>query len=148
MSRSVLLAVCLAACACRDAAADTPKPQILLVELQCNDDGELTGMILAGRRIEQPKEKDWTQFDELTKRLRAILEKAPGVANPGEYVIEVDAPDNLKYEHIIRTISAVSGYVPETGGEPRPLAKAVRLKSKDDGRPLDDNLKLDLPKLK
>jgi hypothetical protein len=147
MRRAVFFVLSLvAACLCRDAAAQDAKPQILLVELQCDGDGELTGMVLAGRRIEQPKDKERTRFDELTKRLRAILEKTPGVPNPGEFIIEIDAPENLKYENIIQTFSAVNWYVPEKGGEPRPLAKKVRFKLKDD-KDKKTGIEFKLPKL-
>jgi hypothetical protein len=145
MSRVLPVAFITAGLIAIAAPAQAAKPQILLVELKAGADGEVTDIILAGRRIAPPKDSKRTRFEELTVRLRAMLELKPGVLRKEEFEIEIDAPDNLKYENIIQTISAVSAYLPEDGGEPRPLAKKVQFKSKGDARP-DPNFELKLPK--
>jgi hypothetical protein len=128
-------------------AADPPKPPepiVLHVGMTATTDGELQALLFEGKPIAVPADKKRTRFDELTSIIRKEMGTPPG-RDPKRFEVEIDAADDLKYEHIISAISAVSACLPEGGGEPRPLVSKVRFKPEDDARP-DPGFELKLPK--
>ncbi len=96
---------------------DLPDPEQLLpikVTLQADADGRLTVIRIGERTLPG----DAGGFAQLHNQIRESVGDAAG---PGSVAagpeVELDCDYHLKFEHVMRAITAVSGYVdPDTGG--------------------------------
>jgi biopolymer transport protein ExbD len=78
------------------------------IRLTANPDGTLGNILLRDRPL--------ASFDELHSQIIGIVgdDRGPGsVAEKTE--VELDCDYNLKYEHVIRAVTAVSGYLTDDG---------------------------------
>jgi len=78
------------------------------IKLTANADGSLASILLRDRPL--------ASFDELHSQIIGIVgnDRGPGsVADKTE--VELDCDYNLKYEHVIRAVTAVSGYITDDG---------------------------------
>jgi biopolymer transport protein ExbD len=124
-------------------AAKPTKPIVLRVAMTVAADGELL-ISLDGKPVPAPADKKRTRFDELTTRIRKATETPPG-GDPKRFEVELDAADEVKYEHIVSAIQAVSSCL-DDDGKPRPLVPKVKFKGKD-GAGTEPGLESKLPKM-
>ena len=90
--------------ATQGAPTDDPTFPPIMIRLEAGANGGLAGITMGDRRVEN--------MAELRSEVLGIVgtESGPGsVADETE--VEIDADYNLKYQHIIEAITAVSGYV-------------------------------------
>ncbi|MGB7323828.1 MAG: biopolymer transporter ExbD [Rubripirellula sp.] len=84
-------------------AASDPTDLPLKLRLRANDEGQLTGMSM--------NEIDLgTDFDKLRGNVVSMVGGNAPVAGDEGPELEIDTDYNLRYEYVIRAITAVSGY--------------------------------------
>ena len=102
------------------AASTTSQPSetpLVKVRLRANDDGELAGVQLGDRPLqEQP-------FLELQSQIRSMIGDAGGPGSTDQEV-EIEADYNLKYRYAMNAITAITGYV--ENGEQHKLVERIR----------------------
>ena len=102
------------------AASTTSQPSetpLVKVRLRANDDGELAGVQLGDRLLqEQP-------FLELQSQIRSMIGDAGGPGSTDQEV-EIEADYNLKYHYAMNAITAITGYV--ENGEQHKLVERIR----------------------
>jgi len=102
------------------AASTTSQPSetpLVKVRLRANDDGELAGVQLGDRPLqEQP-------FLELQSQIRSMIGDAGGPGSTDQEV-EIEADYNLKYHYAMNAITAITGYV--ENGEQHKLVERIR----------------------
>ena len=95
-------------------AAGTPRENLLedslpiQIKLTAAADGSLGSILLRDRPL--------ASFDDLHSQIIGIVgnDRGPGsVAEKTE--VELDCDYNLKYEHVIRAVTAISGYISDDG---------------------------------
>jgi biopolymer transport protein ExbD len=105
-------------------ASAGPSPLVAIpLRLTAGADGGLSGIHLGDRAL--------ADFDELRVSVRDLLGDGSPAASPpstelaAEFEVEIDADPTLHYEHTMRAITTVSGYV---GPDRRivPLARKIR----------------------
>jgi biopolymer transport protein ExbD len=96
--------------------SETP---LLKVRLRANEDGELAAVKLGDISIagEAP-------FYQLQSKVRELIGDAAG-PGPSDQEVEIDADFNLKYRYTMNAVTAVTGYVDETGKQHK-LIERVR----------------------
>ncbi|ASV76009.1 hypothetical protein THTE_3407 [Thermogutta terrifontis] len=77
------------------------------VRMTAGAGGELAGLFLAERRL--------SSFAELRDQVRALVGDASGPGGAGDAEVELDCDYDLRYEYVIRAITAVSGYIGPDG---------------------------------
>ena len=77
----------------------------LKVRLRANESGELTGILLHDQPLES--------FDQLHQEILGLLGDDTSTAEDAE--VEFKCDFDLNYEHVIRAITAVSGYIGRDG---------------------------------
>jgi biopolymer transport protein ExbD len=92
----------------RDALPDDHQLPPMKVRLEAGIQGELAGLSLNNNSFED--------FEQLHNYIIAIIgpERGPGSAQETAQV-ELDCDYNLRYEYVVRAITAVSGHLDETG---------------------------------
>jgi len=101
-------------------------PETIVVRLQADTQGELAALRYSGDAQANPS-PGRKPDDESFRRLRTFVEQRIGEARSAgqeEPAVTIAADDLLRYEHIIRTIDAVSG-TPDESGNVRPLARKI-----------------------
>jgi len=77
------------------------------VRMTAGPGGELAGLYLSERRL--------GNFSELREQVRALVGDSGGPGSAGDAEVELDCDYDLRYEYVIRAITAVSGYVAPDG---------------------------------
>lgn len=77
------------------------------VRMTAGPGGELVGLYLAERQL--------TNFAELRNQVRAVVADSAGPGSASDAEVELDCDYDLRYEYVIRAITAVSGYVAPDG---------------------------------
>ena len=104
----------------QQSTASTPSETPLLrVRLRANEDGELTAVQLGDVSLagEAP-------FYQLQSKVRELIGDTAG-PGPTDQEVEIHADFNLKYLYTMNAITAVSGYIDETGQQHK-LIERVR----------------------
>lgn len=97
-------------------------PETILIRLKADQAGELAELRYSGD-APTGRKPDAETF----RRLRVFVEQRIGEARAAgqeEPEVKIAADDLLRYEHIIRTIDAVSA-APDEAGNVRPLARKI-----------------------
>lgn len=88
------------------------------LRLTANDDGQLTSILLNDNNL-------GTDFEQLRASILAIVGTAAGPAPDGEGPeVEIDTDYNLRYENVVKAITAVSGY--KVDGQPVKLIEKIK----------------------
>lgn len=100
--------------------ASTPSETPLLkVRLQAGENGELAGVQFGDVNITGN-----APFYQLQTKIRELVGDGAG-PGPSDQEVEIDADFNLKYRYAMNAITAVTGYIDETG-EQHKLIERVR----------------------
>jgi len=94
----------------------------LNLRLKCNDQGVLTSLMLGD--LSFGAEAD--SFARLHMHIRSLVKDEGGPGTASEQEVEIDADYDLRYDYIIRSITALSGYFDENG-QRHVLIKKIRL---------------------
>jgi len=99
------------------------------VRLKAADDGGLAGMQMNDRTL--------TSFKDLQNQIRVLVGGDRPDALGGDAEVELDCDHHLKFEYVIRAVSAVSGYVTADGQQIVRLVDKVKFAPprKRDSRP-------------
>ena len=89
----------------RGAVEENPVPPIR-VQMTAADDGSRAGLKLNGEAV--------GDFDDLRRRIVDLVGTGPG-SNADKAEVELDCDYNLKYDNVVRAITAVSGMVQPDG---------------------------------
>lgn len=104
----------------QQSVASTPSETPLLkVRLRAGDDGELAALQLGDVSFSGD-----APFYQLQTKIRELIGDAAG-PRPSDQEVEIDADFSLKYRYAMNAITAVTGYVDETG-EQHKLIERVR----------------------
>ena len=88
--------------------------------MKAGPDGDLVEMRLAGRSFGNEP----TAFARLHQQIRGMVDDAGGPGTASELEIELDCDYNLNYEHVMRAITAVTGYI--ENGQPHKLIEKIK----------------------
>jgi hypothetical protein len=77
--------------------------------MRANDDGDCTNLVLGERSFNGPESERW---DQLHNYVASIVGEGSAAASAE---VELDCDYNLKYENVIKAITAVSGQVGADG---------------------------------
>jgi biopolymer transport protein ExbD len=81
----------------------------LKLRMQANNDGDCTNLVLGERSFNGPESERW---DQLHNYVASIVGEGSAAASAE---VELDCDYNLKYENVIKAITAVSGQVGADG---------------------------------
>ena len=93
-------------------------PMTLVMKARPN--GELADLRLAGRSFGNGP----NAFVGLHQQIRGMVEDAGGPGTASDLEVEIDADYDLNYEHVMRAITAITGYI--ENGEPHNLIERVK----------------------
>ena len=93
------------AAAARSMEMSETLPMTLVMRSRPN--GELAEMQLAGR----PFGTEHGAFARLHQQIRAMVDDAGGPGTASDLEIELDCDYELNYEHVVRAITAITGYI-------------------------------------
>jgi biopolymer transport protein ExbD len=82
--------------------------------------GELADMRLAGRSFGAER----GAFVRLHQQIRSMVDDAGGPGTASELEIELDCDYDLNYEHVVRAITAITGYI--ENGQPHKLIERIK----------------------
>jgi biopolymer transport protein ExbD len=88
--------------------------------MKADADGNLVDMRLGGRSIGTGKDA----FLRLHQHIRGMVNDAGGPGTAGDLEIELDCDYDLNYEHVMRAITATTGYI--ENGQPHKLIERVK----------------------
>lgn len=80
---------------------------VLNLRLRANDDGTLAGVAIGDRSFGA----DNDAFARLHAHIRGLVDDSRGPGTADEQEVEIDADYDLHYDYIIRSITALSGYI-------------------------------------
>jgi len=106
------------AAAARSMEVSETLPMTLVMKAGPN--GELAEMRLAGRSFGNSR----TAFASLHQQIRGMVNDAGGPGTASELEIELDCDYDLNYEHVMRAITAITGYI--EGGQPHKLIERIK----------------------
>ncbi len=89
----------------RGAAEEDPVPPVR-VKIAADSSGNRSGLTMNGQPV--------GDFDELRRRIVDLVGTGPG-SNADRTEVELDCDYNLKYDNVVRAITAVSGQVQPDG---------------------------------
>jgi biopolymer transport protein ExbD len=93
-------------------------PMTLVMKAGAN--GELIDLRLASRSFGNGRDA----FLGLHQQIRGMVNDAGGPGTASDLEVEIDADYDLNYEHIMRAITAITGYI--ENGEPHKLIERVK----------------------
>jgi len=99
-----------------DLSESLPTPLVM----KAGPAGELTDMRLGGRSFGNSPDA----FLRLHQQIRAMVNDAGGPGTATELEIELDCDYDLNYEHVMRAITAITGYI--ENGEPHKLIERIK----------------------
>jgi biopolymer transport protein ExbD len=99
-----------------DISESIPTPLVM----KADADGKLTEMRLGGRSFGIGPDA----FLRLHQQIRGMVSDAGGPGTADDLEIEIDADYNLNYEHVMRAMTAITGYI--ENGEPHKLIERVK----------------------
>jgi len=81
-----------------------PAPLLIRITLQADGQGELAAIHMGGRKM--------ADFDRLRREVRRFVHDDPGHASAAAGAeVELQCDPNLRFEHAMRALTSVSGYV-------------------------------------
>jgi biopolymer transport protein ExbD len=89
--------------------------------MKAGPEGQLADLRLAGRSFGNGPEA----FVGLHQQIRRAVADAGGPSKASELEVEIDADYNLNYDYVMRAMTAITGYIDESG-TPRELIKRVK----------------------
>jgi biopolymer transport protein ExbD len=92
----------------------------LTLTMKAGPGGELTDLRLSGRSFGNGRDA----FARLHQHIRGFVDDAGGPGTASEQEIEIDADYDLRYDYIMRAITAITGYV--ENGQPHKLIERVK----------------------
>ncbi len=99
-----------------DISESIPTPLVM----KADEEGRLTDMRLGGRSFGNAPDA----FLRLHQQIRGMVNDAGGPGTATELEIELDCDYNLNYEHVMRAITAITGYI--ENGQPHKLIERVK----------------------
>ena len=94
-------------------AAATSQPSetpTIHIRMRATPDGELAGITIEAAPVASDD-----AFGELRARIRRLVGDGAGPSEGNDQEVELDCDYHLKYDYVIRAVTAISGYVdPET----------------------------------
>jgi biopolymer transport protein ExbD len=102
----------------KEGTPDNAQTPPLKVRLRSDAKGNLTGIIMGRRKI--------TGFKDLQNHIRNVVRLDRGPASGGGVEVEIDCDYNLRYEYIVKVLSAVTAYVPDDQHTIVRLAEKIR----------------------
>ncbi len=88
--------------------------------MKANAEGKLVDMRLGGRSFGNAPDA----FLKLHQQIRGMVNDAGGPGTASDLEIELDCDYDLKYEHVMRAITAITGYI--ENGQPHKLIERVK----------------------
>ncbi|MEX0612961.1 MAG: biopolymer transporter ExbD [Pirellulales bacterium] len=88
--------------------------------MRAGPNGELAEMQFAGRSFGNERDV----FARLHRQIRGMVNDAGGPGTASELEIELDCDYDLNYEHVVRAITAVTGYI--ENGQPHKLIERIK----------------------
>jgi biopolymer transport protein ExbD len=88
--------------------------------MKADEAGNLLEMQLGGRSFGN----DRNAFLRLHQQIRAMVDDAGGPGTATDLEIEIDADYDLKYEYVMRAITAITGFI--ENGQPHKLIERVK----------------------
>jgi len=88
--------------------------------MRAGPNGELAEMRLAGRSFGTER----GAFARLHQQIRAMVDDAGGPGTASDLEIELDCDYDLNYEHVVRAITAITGYI--ENGQPHKLIERIK----------------------
>ena len=107
--------------AAAERAVEVSEALPMTLVIKGSPDGELVELRLAGRSFGN----DSDAFARLHQHIRDIVNDAGGPGKASDLEVEIDADYGLNYEYIVRAMTAITGYIDQSG-EPRELIKRVK----------------------
>jgi biopolymer transport protein ExbD len=92
----------------------------LTLVMRAGRGGELAEMRLAGRSFGNQR----GAFASLHQQIRAMVDDAGGPGTASDLEIELDCDYDLNYEHVVRAITAITGYI--ENGQPHKLIERIK----------------------
>ena len=92
----------------------------LTLVMKAGPNGELADLRLAGRSFgNEPN-----AFARLHQQIRGMVDDAGGPGTASDLEVEIDADYDLNYEHVVRAMTAITGYI--ENGQPHKLIERVK----------------------
>jgi biopolymer transport protein ExbD len=88
--------------------------------MKAGPNGELSEMRLAGRSFGNSRDA----FVKLHQQIRSMVNDAGGPGTASDLEIELDCDYDLNYEHVVRAITAITGYI--ENGQPHKLIERIK----------------------
>jgi biopolymer transport protein ExbD len=88
--------------------------------MRAGPNGELADMRLAGRSFGNERDA----FARLHAQIRGMVDDAGGPGTASDLEIELDCDYDLNYEHVVRAITAITGYI--ENGQPHKLIERIK----------------------
>jgi biopolymer transport protein ExbD len=88
--------------------------------MKAGPDGELADLRLGGRSFGNDRDA----FVRLHQQIRGMVNDAGGPGTADDLEIELDCDYDLNYEHVMRAITAITGYI--ENGQPHKLIERVK----------------------
>ena len=105
-------------------ASEAPAPPselpTLTLRMEAGEGGELARLRLGARVLEGP-----TRFQQLRAEMKGLVGVAAAPEEAVDQEVEINADYGLHYEHVMRAITALSGYV--ENGQRHQLIEKIRL---------------------
>jgi biopolymer transport protein ExbD len=92
----------------------------LTLTMKAGPNGDLADLRLAGRSYGNGRDA----FARLRQNIRGLVADAGGPGTANDQEIEIDVDYDLRYDYVIRAITAITGYV--ENGEPHKLIERVK----------------------
>ena len=99
-----------------DMSESIPTPLVMKVD----SEGKLIDMRLGGRSFGNEPDA----FLKLHQQIRGMVNDAGGPGTASDLEIELDCDYDLNYEHVMRAITAITGYI--ENGQPHKLIERVK----------------------
>jgi biopolymer transport protein ExbD len=100
----------------------------LTLTMKAGPNGDLAELRLAGRSFGNGP----TAFAQLHQHIRGLVNDAGGPGTASDQEIEIDADYDLRYDYIMRAITAITGYI--ENGQPHKLIERVKFTPPDPSR--------------
>ena len=93
----------------------------MTLAMKAGPNGELAELRLAGRSFGNARDA----FARLHQQIRGMVDDAGGPGTASDLEVEIDADYDLNYEHVVRAMTAITGYIDENG-QPHKLIERVK----------------------
>lgn len=106
--------------AAEETSAEPDETPTLNLRLQANDDGTLAGVRLGDLGFGAEADT----FARLHAHIRGLVDDSGGPGTADDQEVEIDADYDLQYDYIMRSITALSGYI--ENGQRHTLIEKIR----------------------